>query len=68
MTPYLLLAFILTPGGNVVAQASPQLYMGADQCIAQVEPLAKSYEAQGLKPDNVRILCIDSRLYPGKGA
>lgn len=64
MTAYLLLIFLLPPDGNITAVADPQLYIGADLCMAKA---AEATEMLSKQDKPFRVTCVDSRMSPGVG-
>lgn len=68
MNVYLLIAFLNVAPGGITAHASPQLYIGADQCQAQAALLVDDYTKQGYTADQMRVLCVDSRMFVGEPA
>lgn len=65
MTAYILLAFLWHQSGGITAEAAPKMFLGADQCQSQMPALKAYYAQQGFKPDQVVLVCVDSKLYPG---
>lgn len=65
MTPYLLIAFILAPNGEIRAESFPHLLMGADLCHTVMIAKARDYAEQGIGASNVRLVCVDTKLYAG---